>query len=351
MAHGYNDSIFWVDVEKVSPNPFQPRKEFEEARLKDLADSILQYGILQPLVVTRKEEEKDEGGLAVSYELIAGERRLRAAKLAGISQVPVIIRESAEGDEQLKLELAIIENIQREDLNSVDRARAFKQLIDMFGFTHVTIAKKVGKSREYVSNSLRLLTLPDEIKQALIERKITEGHARPLMMLCDNPQEQATLFKDIMLKKLTVREAERLARHGAEEKVRKRSSNLDADLLALEERLTNDLGSRVQIERRALGGKITIDFLSSDELSKILERLEAHQEEQIALQKKELSHPDTVSQTLIEEAEDQHEGYERERVDTTKEEVPAQSSSQEESGEKVSKEEDDDLYSIKNFTI
>lgn len=347
MAHGYNDSIFWVDVEKVFPNPFQPRREFEEARLKDLADSIRQYGILQPLVVTRKEEEKEDGGLSVSYELIAGERRLRASKRAGIVEVPVIIRESATDDEQMKLELAIIENIQREDLNPIDRARAFKQLIETFGFTHGVIASKVGKSREYVSNSLRLLSLPEEITQALTEGKISEGHARPLMMLVDKPDEQRTLFKDIMLKKLTVREAERLARHHAEDRVRKKSVNFDPDLLELEERLTNDLGTRVQIERRALGGKITIDFLSSDELVKILKRLEQEEEEKNISPENTLSNEKEKPQPLNEKEEpivpSKEESKEEE---VNKENIPESSS---EEPEKTS--DDEDLYSVKNFTI
>ena len=130
----YGDSIFWVEVEKISPNPYQPRHEFDEARLKDLADSIRMYGVLQPLVVTRKEIPQEDGGLSVQYELISGERRLRASKLAGIAQVPVIIRV---GDTALtKLELAIIENVQREDLNPVERARAFKKLAEQFGYTY-----------------------------------------------------------------------------------------------------------------------------------------------------------------------------------------------------------------------
>src|SRR3989344_1279995 len=125
----YSDSIFWVEPDKIKPNPFQPRREFDEARLNELADSIRQYGILQPLVVTRKEMAKEDGGLAVEYELIAGERRLRASKIAGLAQVPVLIRNSEETD-RMKLELAIIENLQREDLNPIDRARAFERLVN-----------------------------------------------------------------------------------------------------------------------------------------------------------------------------------------------------------------------------
>src|SRR3989344_8778843 len=158
MSNIYSNSIFWIDTDKIKPNPYQPRRDFDEARLRDLADSIKQYGVLQPLTVSRVEVEKDEGGLMTEYELIAGERRLRAAKLAGGSQVPVIIRT---GDREImKLELAIIENLQREDLNTVDKARAFQRLVVEFKFTHGQIAKKLGKSRESISNSLRGLALP-----------------------------------------------------------------------------------------------------------------------------------------------------------------------------------------------
>src|ERR1700733_10184756 len=203
MSQFHNDSIFWIEVDKIQPNPFQPRKEFDTTQLQSLSDSIRQYGVLQALIVTRKEIAKDDGGLAVEYELIAGERRLRASKLAGLSQVPVLIKTGHEGNDLMKLELAIIENIQREDLNPIDRARAFERLSKEFGFKHLAIATKVGKSREYVSNSLRLLALPEVMQDALGQGKISERHARPLMMLGDRPQEQNTLFKEIMFRKLT----------------------------------------------------------------------------------------------------------------------------------------------------
>jgi ParB family chromosome partitioning protein len=173
MSRFYNDSIFWIETDKIKPNPYQPRREFDESQLRSLADSIRQYGVLQALVVTRNEVEKPGGGIGVEYELVAGERRLRAAKLAGLAQVPVLIRTGEETD-LMKLELAIIENIQREDLSPVDRARAFDRLVKEFNFKHHEIGKKVGKSREYVSNSLRILTLPEYIINALSENKITE---------------------------------------------------------------------------------------------------------------------------------------------------------------------------------
>src|SRR3989338_922121 len=193
MSQFYNDSIFWIDLDKIVSNPFQPRREFDPAQMQSLSDSIRQYGVLQALVVTRVEKPKEDGGLVVEYELIAGERRLRASKLAGLSQVPVLIKVGDEGNDLMKLELDIIENIQREDLNAVDRARAFERLVKEFKFTHAVVAEKVGKSREYDSNSLRLLALPPDILDALSQGKISEGHARPLMMLGDRTEEQLVL--------------------------------------------------------------------------------------------------------------------------------------------------------------
>ena len=215
-----NNSVFWIETERVLPNPYQPRKEFNEEALKDLADSIRQYGILQPLVVSRREIDSADGGFSTQYELIAGERRLRASKIAGLRQIPVIIRIG--DDNQTKLELAIIENLQREDLNPIDRAKAFSQLANEFAFKHADIAKKMGKSREYVSNSMRLLALPQEIQDALSHGKISEGHTRPLLMLTDRPDEQMTLFREMQIRKMTVREAESLARKVAQDKVRKK---------------------------------------------------------------------------------------------------------------------------------
>lgn len=270
MSQYYNDSIFWIEVDKIKPNPFQPRREFDQTALQSLADSIRQYGVLQALVVTRKEVQKEDGGLAVEYELIAGERRLRASKLAGIIQVPVLIKTGEETD-LMKLELAIIENIQREDLNPVDRARAFDKLATEFKFKHNEIAAKVGKSREYVSNSMRLLTLPTEIIDALSQGKISEGHARPLMMLNDRPEEQMTLYKEIIYKKLTVREAEAISRRVAFDKIRKKERAFDPELVELEEKLRESLGTRVSIERKDTGGKIMIDFFSNDDLRTILD--------------------------------------------------------------------------------
>lgn len=260
------DSVFWVATDRIQPNPYQPRKEFDEERLKALAESIRQYGVLQPLVVTRKEVEKAEGGLQAEYELIAGERRLRASKLIGLKEVPVVIRAGEQSD-KMKLELAIIENLQREDLNAIDRAKALAQLVEAFGLSHAEVGAKVGRSREYVSNSIRLLLLPEEIQQAVINKEISEGHARALLMLNDKPQERDTLFKEIVLKKTSVRMVEQMARRLAQDKIRKHDKS--PEMMALEKSLTETLGTRVLIENRPKGGRLLIEFFSPEDLSNI----------------------------------------------------------------------------------
>lgn len=268
----FSNAIFFIEVDKIKPNPFQPRREFDQSKLQDLADSIKMYGILQPLVVTRKEIIKPDGGLATEYELIAGERRLRASKLAGLREVPALIR-AKEDDDRAKLELAIIENLQREDISPVDKARAFKQLADKFAMTHSEIAKKIGKSREYVSNSIRVLGLPEEMLDAMSQGKITEGHSRPLLMLIDRPEEQHVLFRDIMLRKLTVRDAEKISRKIATERVRKSNLLPDAQLMEIEHEIGTILGTRVNIAKKEEGGRIQIDFFNEEDLQNIVSLL------------------------------------------------------------------------------
>lgn len=267
-----NNAIFWVEVDKIRPNPYQPRTEFDEEKLKDLADSIRQYGVLQPLVVTRHEEEREDG-LQTYYELIAGERRLRASKRAGISQVPVVIRSKEESD-RTKLELAIIENLQREDLNAIDRARAFERLAKEFKLSNADIGRKVGKSREYVSNSIRLLTLPSEIQSALKGGVIYEGHARALLMLNDRKEEMMTVFKEITIKRLSVRDVEKMTREIAWDKARKRS--IRPEIEALEKTLADRLGTRVEIREQegVPGGKLIIDFFSPEDLAHLVDEMQ-----------------------------------------------------------------------------
>lgn len=262
--------VFWIEVDKIKPNPMQPRKDFDQKKLGDLAESIRQYGVLQPLIVTRKEYDVPLGRV-VEYELIAGERRLEASKLAGLRQVPVIIRE--EPAEQVKLELALIENIQREDLNPVERARAFRRLIDNFKLKHHEVGSKIGKSREFVTNTLRILALPEEIQDGLSKGLITEGHTRPLLMLCEQPEQQTLLYKEIIYKQITVREAERISRRIAVERRKKTKEPLDPETRLVEEKLSDALGTRVSIERKGDIGKISIEFFSNEELSALLNRI------------------------------------------------------------------------------
>ena len=262
-----SDSIFWVEVDRIKPNPFQPRKTFDELSLASLAESIRQYGVLQPLTVTRKEIERPGEGIYVEYELIAGERRLRASKLAGLLNVPVVIR-TGEDSDRMKLELAIIENLQREDLNPLDRAKAFRRLTDEFGLQHKEISLRVGKSREYVSNTLRILALPEVMQQALAGGEISEGHTRPLLMLIEKKEEQMTLFREILTRRLTVRDTEALARRAAVERVRHKSL-VSPDLLELEKKLSERLGTRVRIEKKDTGGKLMIDFFSPEDLTQL----------------------------------------------------------------------------------
>ncbi len=341
----YGDSIFWIEVDKVKPNPYQPRHEFDEVRLRDLADSIRMYGVLQPLVVTRKEVTTADGGLATEYELISGERRLRASKLAGVSQVPVIIRNSTD-DARVKLELAIIENLQREDLNPVDRARSFERLVSEFNLKHAQIAEKIGKSREYVSNCLRLLTLPQDMLDALSQGKMSEGHARPIMMLVGRPEEQQTLFKEVIYKRLTVREAESIARRIAYDKVRKREYIVDPEISEMEEKFTEQLGTRVHIEKKEKGGKIHIDFFSPADLQTILamikpEKTPARNE----MMERFITEKNVVQETVPESAEPTNTS---EIVETVSE-IPTAPIDDRSTEEK--KEDEDELYSLKNFSI
>jgi ParB family transcriptional regulator, chromosome partitioning protein len=324
-----SDSIYWVEVERIEPNPFQPRKVFDEAALASLAESIRQYGVLQPLTVTRKEIEKPGEGIYVKYELIAGERRLRASKLAGIAQVPVVIR-NGEDDDRMKLELAIIENLQREDLNPIDRAMAFQRLVAEFNLKHIEIGKRVGKSREYVSNTLRILQLPKEMQDALGAGDISEGHTRPLLMLMDRPAEQKTLFTEIITRKLTVRDSEQVARRIATEKTRK--TDLTPELLLLERELTEKLGTRVRIEKKEQGGKVTIDFFSVDDLAHIRSMLAAKDQH---VNPTAPSEPSKGGSTNSPQAE----ALPSTSDPVTKEVLLEQ------------KKEEDDLYSIRNFSV
>lgn len=346
MAYESN-SIFWVEVEKIVPNPYQPRREFNEHSLKELAESVRMYGILQPLTVVRNEVQLDDGAFRTEYELIAGERRLRAAKLAGLRQVPVIIR-SGEESNLMKLELAIIENLQREDLNPIDRALAFKQLADQFKLSHTEVAKKVGRSRVYVSNSIRLLNLPDTILSAVSQGEISDGHARALLMLSDRAEEQDVVFREILLKKLSVRDVEQITRKIATEKVRKKTwKDTDPELIAIEKQFTESLGTRVQISKTEYGGKVVIDYFSPEDLQKLLVMMQKEREsarEPARMEDITNATPLEVPSTEDVIAEQAGEGTDEE---TPVDDVPPAEMERRDNSE----EEDEELYSIKNFSL
>ena len=251
--------ILDVSVDEITENTRQPRQHFSPSDLEDLIGSIKEHGILQPLIVTRDSGE---------YELIAGERRLRAARTLGLKTVPVIVREVTE---QQKLELALIENIQRQDLNAVEEALAYRALVDEFNLKQEEVAKRVGKSRSNVANTLRLLDLPEEILEALTVGKITKTHARTLLAE-DDPDKQHKLFKQILKGDVTVREVE--ARVSSKSKqTKKKGKKKDPNILAHEKRLREILGTKVDIQESGGKGKVVISFYSREELMDILDRL------------------------------------------------------------------------------
>lgn len=269
------ESVFWIDVAKIEPNPQQPRGGFDAGELLALATSLREHGVLQPLLVTKRELETSTG-LDVRYQLLTGERRWRAAKLAGLREVPVIIR-TAETSEREKLEIALIENVQREDLNPMERAHAFQKLIEEFGLMQKEVAERVGKSREVVANTLRLLRLPPEVQAALAGNAITEGHARALLMLEGKPEEQSRLLTEVRGADLSVRNTELAARAlggaAVERRSRRRASRLDPDARDIQRRLEEAFGTRVSLVKRGEQGKIIVEFYSAEELEGILQRL------------------------------------------------------------------------------
>lgn len=253
------NNIQEIEIFKIVPNPYQPRLKFDPEKLEELASSIKEHGIIQPLVVTKN---------ANQYEIIAGERRFQAAKMAGLKTVPVIIREATE---QQKLELAIIENIQRHDLNSIEEAKSFLKLAEEFDLNQEQIAQKVGKSRSAVANKIRLLNLPVEVQKAIIENKITEGHAKAILAI-ENPEKQRALFEMIMKNNWTVRQTEDKTKE-VSVKSHKRIVAVDAEAKELENKLTGILGTKVKISKSGNGGKIVIDYYSKEELDNILNKI------------------------------------------------------------------------------
>lgn len=253
---------FECDLDLIRPNRYQPRTRFKTDEMKDLADSIRSQGILQPLLVNKSE---------AGYELIAGERRLRAARMAGLSSVPVVVKDVAEAD---LLEISLVENIQRDDLNPMEEAEAYHRLITEFGLTQQQAAKRVGKSRSAVANFLRLRQLPASIKASIADAALSMGHARALLGL-DSAARQTAAWRMVIAKQLSVRETERLVKRMRKEAKPKPPSGPRAPMQKYLEQVADDLsrhfGTRVEIQRRGKRGKLQIEFYSDDDLNRLID--------------------------------------------------------------------------------
>lgn len=252
------DRLWLVPTSEITANPKQPRQNFSEAELEELTASIKEHGILQPLLVA----EKSNGG----YELIAGERRWRAATRAGFANVPVLVKKFSD---EAKLSVSLIENIQRQNLNPIEEAFAYKRLIEEFGLTQEAVAARVGKSRPVIANLVRLLELPNEVQQALVEGKISVGQARALLGVADRAA-QHELLQSMLGAKITVRELERVAQAT---NPRGESGRRDPNLAYLEEKLRAALGTKVNITKKGVRGVIHIDFYSNEELGQLIKKI------------------------------------------------------------------------------
>lgn len=251
-----------VEVDRIAPNPLQPRRSFDEAKIDELTASVRDQGIIQPLLVRRA---------GATYELIAGERRLRAARKAGLKEVPVVVREASSGE---SLQLALIENLQREDLNPIEEAAAYQRLQEEFDLTQEEIARKVGKSRPTVANSMRLLLLPEEVQQMVGAGKLPAGQARALLGL-ENEAVLLTAAREVMAKGLSTRETEKLVRRLKLGRRRREAPISDPDLRSLIERLQRCLGTKVRLVNRGRSGrgKIVIEYYSAADLERVVERM------------------------------------------------------------------------------
>lgn len=272
------EAIFHIEVDKVKPNPHQPRKTFDEAQLAELAASIREMGIIQPLIVTKRQTET-AFGTDVEYQLIAGERRLMAAKMAGLERVPVIVR--AVPEEKEKLELAIVENIQRADLNPIDAARSYAKLQEEFGLTQREVASRVGKSRETIANAVRLLNLPTPMQDAIARNALSESQGRVLLGIADAAKQQY-VFEQVVNNNMSVRELKNtiarmnrapsfVGRAGVAAAFADKAPDDALTLLAQE--LENALKTRVRIERMGEKNKLTIDFSSEDDLRAFVQKM------------------------------------------------------------------------------
>ncbi|QJA06074.1 ParB/RepB/Spo0J family partition protein [Thermosulfurimonas marina] len=250
-----------VPVEAILPSPFQPRRRFSEEDLQELAESIREKGVLQPLLV------REVG--AGTYELVAGERRLRAARMAGLREVPVLVKNFS--DEEA-LAVALVENLQREDLNPLEEAEGYRRLMEEFGFSQEEVARRVGKDRSTVANALRLLRLPEEIKEDLWEGRLSAGHARALLAL-ETPELMLAARREVLRRGLSVRETERLVRRLKEGPRPRKTPPEDPDLLALSEELSRLTGARVKVEMARGKPRLRLDFPGLEEAERFLERL------------------------------------------------------------------------------
>lgn len=252
------ERIVDVPVGAIRPNPYQPRRVIEHSRLEELVESIRVHGILEPLIVTPKGE---------GYELVVGHRRLAAATLAGIASVPAIVRTATN---QQKLELALVENLQRHELNPMDEATAFQRLATEFGLTQGEIATQVGKSRTAVANAVRLLQLPEEMQRSIAEGRVTAGHARAILA-APNAREQRRIYQRVVRERITVRAAERLSR--GRRRAAGSASSGNSEFFRHAEALTRLLGTKVQVERDGRGGRVILTFYDTEDLDALIERL------------------------------------------------------------------------------
>jgi ParB family chromosome partitioning protein len=254
------NKIVEIIIDEIAANPYQPRSTMNDGSLEDLKESISEKGVLQPVIVRRKSGR---------FELVAGERRLRAAKLANLRSIPAVVKSVSDSE---ALEIALVENLQREDLNPIDEARGYKELINRFNLTQEQLAKKLARDRSTIANVLRLLNLPEPVKIALEEGKITMGHARALLGLDDGKQIES-VFRTLLHRGLSVRQVEALVRRRIKARTRRSRSapSVDAEMGRIEEELMRKLGTRVRVVARGGHGRIEIEFYSNDDLTRILE--------------------------------------------------------------------------------
>ena len=258
-----DNSVVYIDINDIAPNRNQPRKTFDQEKIAELANSISEHGIIQPLIVRE---------ISTGYEIVAGERRWRAARQAKLKKVPCIVREFTDEENML---IAIIENMQREDLNPIEEAEGLNQMIKTYGLTQEEVSKSVSKSRPYITNSLRLLRLPGEIRDLVSEGKISTGHARAIVNV-DSKKEQADICGKIIEEGLSVRAVEKMVKEGKKEPAQRRKKAKSHQIISVENHLKDIFGTKVNINQKGKKGKIEIEYYSTEELNRLLEMLEIH---------------------------------------------------------------------------